>query len=100
AAIREATVAYRGDCVEQSDIVVYSEWYDPVSDTHTPCRAANLFPPAPFVLAVSSAERQASPSGILPHVTSNQSLELTATRRALSLFDDQVTSYALDARSR
>ena len=87
-AIREAAQAYRGDFVGLVDVVVYTEWYDPRSDAHTPCSATDLFAPVPLALAS------------LQHATSNQALELTATRRALTLSDDYITLNELDARLR
>src|SRR5438874_11017210 len=97
ARIRRATEAYRGDCIEGSDVVVYEEWYDPVSRIHIPRHAYDSFPPQILRLRVTFDEYETTP-GSLEHITSNQALELMATRRILTLFDDYVTLGALDAR--
>ena len=86
AAIREAIEAYRGDCTEHANFVVCEEWYDPTSGTHTPQHATNVFPPEAFALSLPVGENRAFTSASLQHATSNQTLELTATRRALTLF--------------
>ena len=98
ARIRRATEAYRGDCIEGSDVVVYEESYDPVSRIHIPRHAYDSFPPQVLRLLVTFDEYETSTPGSLEHITSNQALELTATRRILTLFDDYVTLGALDAR--
>jgi hypothetical protein len=98
-AISEATAAYRGDCVEP-DVVVYSGWFDPVSGTHTPSRITDVFCSPLFSLLLPFDQPQNSGSMRLSHPTSNQALELTATRRMLALSDDYVRLSELDARFR
>ncbi len=76
AAIREATLAYRGDSVEFPDVVVYSGWYDPVSGTHTPSRITNIFSSPVFTLLLTFDQPHNPGSMSLSHPTSNQALEL------------------------
>ena len=97
ARIVRATEAYRGDCIENFDTVIYAGWYNPVSGIHISSRADDSFPPQTLTLRLPF-ENPASTSGRLQHITSNQTLELTATRRMLSLYDDQITLSVLDAR--
>ncbi len=101
AAIREATLAYRGDCVEYPDVIVYSGWYNPVSGTHTPSRITGVvFSPGVFSLLLTFDQPHIPEFMSLSHSTSNQALQLTATRRMLKLSDDYVTFDELDARFR
>ena len=97
-AIREATLAYRGDCVEYPDVIVYSGWFDPVSGTHTPSRITDVFFSPLFTLLLTFDEPHNRGSMSLLHSTSNQALELTATRRMLKLSDDYIALSELDAR--
>jgi hypothetical protein len=98
-AIREAALAYRGDCVEP-DVVVYSGWFDPVSGMHAPSRITNVFFSPLFTLLLTFDQPHNPGSMSLSHPTSNQTLELTATRRMLKLSDDYIALSELDARFR
>jgi hypothetical protein len=99
AAIRDATLAYRGDCVEP-DVIVYSGWYNPVSGTPTSSRITDI-PSSPLFALLLTFDQPHDPESMsLSHPTSNQALELTAIRRMLKLSDDYIALSELDARFR